>query len=475
MRTLEQLANMAQDIAKRVLIPGGGSGLNERQENGGEDYIDTLPSASDSIDRLYHEITSDTTPRKLYQAYIEAEDGDMSKLFSIHKKAHSYDGRLRGASSKRIKAASRYEWELKSLNPDIPKTAEIIGVLNKVLDDLKMKRIVREVMKSSMYGVSAHVINYYKDGDLLLPKQPKIISVTRFQQNNSWQLPKSKGGRFGELLLWTGQKYYSADELNKTGIIMLSKYDVEDAYFDLGGFARSTTRYFLTKHYASKYWLTHAENHGSPMRIMKIPRGHYDLYGDIIQKFFTTSGRNKYGVIYKDWEVEMQAQNASSGSQMFSDLISFCNTESDIAIHGQSGTTDNTNSAYASTKIFKEDEVNNVIDDCDEAEEVISDSLVADFIRKNYESYPAGNIKLVIKKPSNKNFKEIKDKYELASRMGLTVKKSVFEEETGIRLAEEGEDDSIKLEFNSKGKDSFNDDPDNRKEKRTDGGSVADE
>jgi len=471
---MSYLVNMARDLAKRVLIPGGAEEFEDRQEKQEGSYQDNLPSGSSSIDRLYHEITADTTPRRLYNAYIEAEDGDLAKLFSIYKKAHSYDGRLRGASSKRIKGASRYDWEIEARNPDIERTSEIMPIVQKFLQEIKMKTLVRGIMKSAMYGVSAHLMEYKKDEDFLVPEQPKPISVTRLQQNNSYQIPKSKRGKFGELLIWTGSKYYSADKLAEDGIILLSKYDVEDGYYDIGGFARSTTRYFLTKQYASKYWLTNSENYGSPLRIMKIPRGHYDLYSDIIEKFFITSGRNKYGVVYKDWEVEMQNQSNSSGSQMFKDLISFCNTESEIAIHGQAGTTDNSNSAYASTKVFKEDEVNNIIDDCDEAEEVISDGFVKDIINKNYPDYPAENIRFKINKPRYKNFKEIKDKYELAARMGLTVVKSEFEEETGIKIAKEGSNDSIKLEFNSKGIDKFNDDPDTKKEKRTDGGSVAD-
>jgi len=264
------------------------------------------------------------------------------------------------------------------------------------------------------------------------------------------------------------EQYNSVEDLQAQHIAMSVVYRDEDGFYDITGVMRPVLKMFVMKYYTIKNWVQYSEVHGYPVSTISIPKSQYNIYKKEIARFLNSVGKNRYGVLFDNWKYEIKDINGSGGD-VFSEFINFCNTEIEIAVLGQSATTQMSGGGYSAVTTYKKDEIDNIVDDCEIIDESITDDIVKPYIKLNTKLNPDD---FSFKHRIPKNINEVVKKYESAARMGLKVSKKKFEEEMDLTLVDSGED-SLELKFESKGID-IAQEPEKRKVERKDGGKIGD-
>ena len=414
------------------------------------------------------EIEEELTPSKLKNVFDEAADGHLYKIFETYKKIVAYDTRIGGIVAKRKNAPSRYAWKLEAEDATDPRTEEILKDLRKVFKKYKMKRLIKSSSEGILYGAKFFLNNWVQEDGKIIPLEPTPIAHARVEMNNSSQIPELP---FGKLIITNGDKYWSAEDLQEKAQVFGVVPSDDDGFYDIAGVLRPVLKMFIVKYYAIKNWIQYSEIHGYPVSTVSLPRNQYKMFKKDVEKFLTNIGKSRYGVLFEGWEYKIQ--NAANGNvDIFEKLIGLTNTECEVAILGQSATTSMSGGGYSAVTTYKEDEIDNTIDDCEIIAESITDGIVKPYIQFNYPDYDYTNINFAIEVPKKKNFQDVLKKYESAGRLNLKVSKKKFQEEMDILIVEEGED-SLELEFEKKGLDASKE-PEKRKETRKDGGKIAD-
>lgn len=413
-------------------------------------------------------ITDELTPSKLAVIFKEAEDGSLFRLYQVYRKIIAFDTRIGGIVNKRKKAPARLGWEIE-VNGDNPRAIEAAELIENLIKDINPSNLIKTLADGVMYGTKFLLNKYGSFDGYVLPYKNETISYTRVEMNLADQVPSEK---IGSIVLTNGVRYYSARKLEEKGLVVSCVPEIDDSHYDLTGVLRPVPKMFVIKYYGLKNWVQYSEVHGYPTSVVTVPRNQYELYKNEIGRFLNSVGRKKYGVLLDKWEYKIHSDSLNS-SEIFKDLLSFVNTETEIAILGQSATTQMSSGGYSAVTTYKEDEVDNIIDDSEVISESINRGIVKPILDLNFSDLSLKDVFFRIKTPKKKNFADIIKKYEMASRMGLKVSKSQLENELDLKIMKEDGDDAIELSFDKKEFDSAQD-PERRKDTRTDNNPIAD-
>lgn len=390
-------------------------------------------------------IQAEISSAVLYSAFQEARDGYMSKLLEIYRKIASYDSRISGILKKRKRKCLMYPMGVFTSSGSID---SICKEINQVLEKIKIKKILKKGLDGRFYGIKIIEMGLGMEDGKIVPKIFRPVNNNFIAQNNeSVKLSTGNNLRKGipGILLESESEFYSLEDDRKFGKYKFLKFieDDEDGYHDLSGTLRPVIKMFMLKFYVTNFWAQVASTFGHPVTVVKIPRSDYTQYREEINAFLSNVGRNKYGILFKEHEYEIRPTTTTGDADLLKDLIEYCDTEIEISILSQSGTTQlKGGGSYGAVGEYKQDELDIIIDDADFLSETITDDLVRPYIMMNYPEKNPLDYNFKIKTPKKVDIKSAAMKYESIGRSfggKLKVSKRDIEEDFGVSVKSDEE------------------------------------
>lgn len=414
-------------------------------------------------------VDANVSPHQLRRTLQAAAMGDLGSLYSLYLKAEM-EGNIGGLVSKRRKAPSRFSFSVRKKDDSIPDL--MVDSIRYMLDSWKMRAFVEDLNYGTIHGMRVYRnTTFIKDG-IRFFEHPKLIPINFYRQNNILQT--SDRERWGRPSLNIDGVNVTKEETPKQNVSWFIVQD-NDGFYDTTGVMRPVLKYWIIKSFTVNFWIDYAETYGFPVTVTKMPKALYEEYINEVDEFVRTFGRGKYGVLLEGMDVEIKSINYTGQSDIFKNLLAYCDEQIGTSIFGQPVSTSGANS-YANSIGYKRDEREVAVSDAFSIEEFINEYYISEFIKLNFPSFSHDAVVFSFDKPVIEEWDQIRQKWELAGRLGLSVSKSQFQRETGIRIAEK--DDAITLSFTlgtSGRTDNLDDNSrENKNDTRQDGGSVSD-
>jgi len=443
-------------------------------------------------------ITRGLNPKVLSGIFREAEmPGDLQRLMEIYKKVEKYDGKIQGLVEKRRKAPTRFPTKIRRKYPDHEKSSQVAQEVDILINSIDIKRLMRRTINGILWGVNLMENTWVKTADdRIIFKEPIPISSSRYGQFN--ELFGQGDPRWGELYIKSGisfnDRIFVKDQ--KDYKIYKAIYEGEKGFYDLAGIMRPVCKWYLIKYFAYQYWIEFDETYGFPTTVVTIPKEDYSEFKEEISEFLHEIGRNKFGILFDGMDYKVHAQQSAGQVDFFRELIKKVNDEISFTILGHNLSEKSAQGSYASNVVGYDMDTDLIIDDAEFVDQCINENLIKNYIRFNYQDLPEDFVEFYTNTPERKDWTKVRQKWELAAKLGLKgVSKKQIEEELEIDFAEEDEDslDLIWQPRNGNGEEEENEeseeneengdentggehpDEEKRKEERTDGGSVADD
>lgn len=217
--------------------------------------------------------------------------------------------------------------------------SRVMKQIESMLAELPLKRIIRQILDSTLYGYQPLEIMWRVDSGQLYPadvvgKPPEWFV---FDDENRLRFRARDSGLVGELL--PEHKFLLARQ-NPT-------YDNPYGQPDLAMCFWPTT----FKRGGLKFWVKFTQKYGSPWVVGKHPRGTPDSETDALLDQLDAMVEDAVCVIPDDSSVDIkEAVNTSANADAFERLLMFCRSEVSIALLGQNQSTEATaNRASAAT------------------------------------------------------------------------------------------------------------------------------
>jgi phage gp29-like protein len=430
----------------------------------------------DGLSRL-GEISSELNPEKLYNIFRESEvPGDMQRLFEIYRKVEKYDGKIQGLCEKRRKAPTRFPVKVVKNYPDHPKAKEVAEALERNLKRIDLKGLMRSTVDGILWGVKLMENVWRQDSDGMIHfDNPVPISSSRYGQYN--EVFGQNDPRWGKLYIRGGRSFLDRrfiDRFNPSKIFK-AIYKDEKGFYDLSGILRPVIKWYLFKYFTYQYWIEYDETYGFPTTVVTIPKNDYFEYKTELESFLSNVGRNKFGILFEGMEYKVHAQQAGGQVDFFRELVKKVNDEIVFTILGHNLSEKSQQGSYASNVVGYDMDTDLIIDDAEFVDQCINENIVKHWLYFNWADLPEDFVEVHTNTPERKDWNKIKQKWELAAKLGITgVSKKQIQEELERNFAED-EEDSVDLFWQPKPNGGEHPDPQKRSEEREDGGSVADD
>lgn len=215
--------------------------------------------------------------------------------------------------------------------------SRIVKNIEAIFADLPIERMIGEAMDSVLYGYQPMEVEFKKVGSLVVPvdvvgKPPNWFV---YDENNQLRFRTKENSLRGEEL---PDRKFLVPRQDPT-------YDNPYGFPDLSMVFWPTT----FKKGGLKFWVQFTEKYGAPWVIGKHPRGTQDKEGDDLLDKLEAMVQDAVAVIPDDASVEIKEAAGKAGSaEVYERLLTFCRSETSIALLGQNQTTEaNSNRASA--------------------------------------------------------------------------------------------------------------------------------
>ena len=427
------------------------------------------------------QITNEIKPSALNRIYRQAElHGFLGYLYEIYKKIEAYDPTIKGLIERRRKAPTRYRIYHRNKYPDVSGSAEAVQQLANNYSKINQRELIRSGMDGVLRGLSLMEVPYWKHDELFYFGDPEKISESRYGQD----LESFENPRWGELYLaddgfGMNKKYIK--NIDSYKLIKFS-YGADKGFYDLAGVLRPIVKWYVLQYYMTKFWMDHAQIHGTPVSVVKVPKSEYESVKDEIEDFLSSVGRNRYGIMFTGMEYEIHNEKSYTNSQIFRDFNHYADNKIAFGLFGQTLSTSN-EGGYASSVAGQNVDLDLIIDDATNISETITNDLNKPWMRINYPNMPDDLVETYIDVPAKKNVEWLRAKYEILGKNRAKIKKSEMEEDLDTELYSKkrhgsSEEEFVVVNWDGNKNDEFGDnrdDPEKRKGDRTDGGSVSDD
>lgn len=246
------------------------------------------------------------------------------------------DARVSGCAGSRKAGVLSLEWDIDRGKAKSRQAKLIIDVFKNQLD---IYQIISEAIEAVFFGYSVLEVTWEKAGSYILPSriQAKPQNWFLFDTEGSLRFRSKENPIDGEPV--PEYKFiivqHNATYKNPYGEAVLSKC-FWPITFKRGGI---------------KFWVIFAEKYGMPYMVGKHPRGTSKEETEKLADLLEQMVQDAVAVIPDDSSVEiMEAGGKSSSSQIYRDLIDYCNSEIAIAILGQNLSTEVKEGSYAAAQ-----------------------------------------------------------------------------------------------------------------------------
>lgn len=256
----------------------------------------------------------------------------MGKDISAYRELLS-DGQVRAGVRRRKAAIKGLEWRITPTGNN-----KVDEQLNAMFENLKLNRIITEMLNATLFGYQVSEILWQKQDSLLVPVD--IVGKPQewfiFDTDNRLRFKTKDNSIEGELL--PEQKFLvttqEATATNPYGLGDLAQC-FWAATFKKGGF---------------KFWLEFTEKYGSPWLVGKHPRQTSETdkaeLADALEEMIGTA----IAVVPDDSKVEiLEAAGKGASSDAFQAFLNFCKAEINIALLGQNQTTEQESNRASAT------------------------------------------------------------------------------------------------------------------------------
>ncbi|MGX2974753.1 DUF935 domain-containing protein [Ursidibacter arcticus] len=256
----------------------------------------------------------------------------MGKDISVYRELLS-DGQVRAGIRRRKAAIKGLEWRITPTGNN-----KVDEQLNAMFENLKLNRIITEMLNASLFGYQVSEIMWEQRDGLLVPAD--IIGKPQewfvFDDENQLRFKTKENSFDGELL--RDQKFLvttqEATATNPYGLGDLSLC-FWAATFKKGGF---------------KFWLEFTEKYGSPWLVGKHPRQTSETDKEQLADALEAMIGTAIAVVPDDSKVEiLESAGKGASSDSFERFLNFCKAEINIALLGQNQTTEQESNRASAT------------------------------------------------------------------------------------------------------------------------------
>lgn len=285
------------------------------------------------------------------------------KDITVYKELLS-DARVGGCVSSRKSGVISLEWDI---DRGKAKTRQA-KLIKELFSNLDIYQIISEALDAVLYGYAVLEVMWEKVGSYILPA--KILGKPQ-----QWFF----FDRENKLRLRTKESLYEGEPVPEYKFLLIQhNADYENPY---GMPALSRCFWPVTfKRGGLKFWVMFTEKYGMPFMVGKHPRGtskeETDAFADILESMI----HDAVAVIPDDSSVEIINTGGKASSNIYRDLIEYCDNEITIALLGQNLTTQVQMGSYAAAQVHMQ-----VRKDLIDADRMLIEKTLNKLIRWIYE------------------------------------------------------------------------------------------
>jgi len=325
-----------------------------------------------------------------------AQAGQIGNLSEFYINIEESDSRLSGMINSRRSAVTKASFTL-SAPENLPNKDEILSFIEKNIESLKWKLILKNIMDGKLHGSAVFEKVWHKapDGRIWLDKVvPSNLQSVRMDVDSSSMNDVDK---FGQIYL--DSIYLTPERFNLakgTGNGRLYVNDIDPrkvitavntnrkGYYDIAGIMRPVGRWYVLKTFASRSWAQYAETFGFPIPTVEVDEQYFKKNKNLIKTLLQSVGVNRFGIFFPGMKYDLHKQADQASISVFENLIQQANTEMAIAILGQNLTSEVNGGSQAAARTHFSVMENLVEDDLDWLDEIINDQIIPDMVSLNF-------------------------------------------------------------------------------------------
>jgi len=279
------------------------------------------------------------TPERLATIFREADAGDISRQAELAEEMEEKDPELFGAIQTAKLGVQCLDHEILPFS-DSAEDKKIADHVKENLQDLDLEDAVLDLMDAIFKGSSFLEINWQMDGRRVWAAGLEWIPQKRWSFVGELGNLSAKIPKFPRLL--TDDSPVDGIEVEPFKVIY-HRYKARSGFPQRAGLMRTVAFYYLFKNYGIKDWVIFLEKFGQPMRIGKFTPGASSDDLKVLKEALQNLGVDAAAMISDTTLLEiLETKTGAFSSDLYERILNFFKRAYEIAILGQTATTEGT-------------------------------------------------------------------------------------------------------------------------------------